>query len=575
MFSNALKRSSRTYLNNPDMLKKMPNIQTGAPEKQKVIFQVLLVLGVIYFALFILPNATGARTPEMLQVFQVDEYAQYPFVIHMLTPGDTLIQTIRNFIIYLHYFYGYIFYLASALVLLPLRLVLGTHWTDQTPLLATSLRQGISVLPALAAVFLLTYLQTGFRSWLRSMGLFLLLLSVPALVENNLWWHPDSLGLLLVVLIFFFLDRDGLRFGRHFFTAAFLCGAAVGIKYLGVFFFLAIPLYLIFGIACQKINRRRSALLGAGFVVVMAAAIVITNPLLLMPQERAALIQYQLLQYQQTMSGILVHNSQPFFENGQYPPGMVTNYGEALFVLLAILALVTGLLRRSTRLRASLLLVFMLPLSYTVINAATRRAHYWLPVLIPLFSCLVFFFPETETKNREMEDLPERFHSVRRLMPWLLMVLIITQFFLFIQTDLGTYMSTLQRESSSPSLAFNQHLQSLLTRLPEQNKKYVAYRDWHIYFPPSSPWRVEMTWDTTTGHFISDLNPDLILFEQDNIDLYNSPQTQENAVNPEDVKLAQKLYQSASDDQLSGYHLFYRDRFAIALIRDNLFQYVR
>ena len=84
-----------------------------------------------------------------------------------------------------------------------------------------------------------------------------------------------------------------------------------------------------------------------------------------------------------------------------------------------------------------------------------------------------------------------------------------------------------------------------------------------------------MTWDTTTGHFISDLNPDLILFEQDNIDLYNSPQTQENAVNPEDVKLAQKLYQSASDDQLSGYHLFYRDRFAIALIRDNLFQYVR
>jgi hypothetical protein len=164
---------------------------------------------------------------------------------------------------------------------------------------------------------------------------------------------------------------------------------------------------------------------------------------------------------------------------------------------------------------------------------------------------------------------------MRRILPWLALALITTQFFIFIQTDLDSYLSTLQRESTSPSLSFNQQVDHLLSRLPQQNKKYVAYRDWHVYFPPAAPWRVEMTWDLTTEHYIREINPDLILFEQDNIDLYNSSQAQQNAVNPEDMKLAQKLYQAASDDQFPGYHLFYRDHFAIALIRNNLFQFLQ
>jgi hypothetical protein len=307
----------------------------------------------------------------------------------------------------------------------------------------------------------------------------------------------------------------------------------------------------------------------------MAAAVVVTNPLLLLPQERAALIQYQFIQYQQTMGGIILHNTLPFFENGQYPAGMAVNYGEASFVLLAILGLIVGLLRSSTRLRASLMLLFMLPLSYTIINAATRRAHYWLPVLIPLFSCLIFLFPETQADRSELGNSPGRFHTLRRVLPWLVLALLSTQLFIFIQTDLGTYLDTLHRESTSPSLAFNQQMERRLTRLPQQDKKYVAYRDWHIYFPSDSRWRVEMTWDITTAHFISELNPDLILFEQENINLYNSPEAQANAVNPEDMKLAQKLYQAASEDQLPGYHLFYRDHFGVALVRNGLAPYFK
>ena len=92
----------------------------------------------------------------MLQVFQVDEYAQFPNVMHMLTPGVTLIETLRNFITYLHYFYGYIFYFVSALVILPLRLALGSGWGGHVTLLVTWMRQGGCVLPAPLSIYLLT-----------------------------------------------------------------------------------------------------------------------------------------------------------------------------------------------------------------------------------------------------------------------------------------------------------------------------------------------------------------------------------------------------------------------------------
>ncbi len=548
--------------------------KTSSAEKTWIIFQVLLVLGIIYAAVFFFPNLTGAQTPDMLQVFQVDEYAQYPHVIRMLTPGDTFYQSIRNFIIYLHYFYGYIFYFISALVLLPLRLLGGSQWTDNTPLVVALLREGVNVLPATAALLLITYLQTGFRSWLRSIGLFMLLLSIPAIIANNLWWHPDSLGLLLVVLVFFFLDRDQERYGKHFLLAAAACGVAVGTKYLGVFFILTVPLYLFFGIYHKKITWQKALGMAAAFLAVMAAAVVISNPLLLLPQERAALIQYQFLQYQQTMSGIILHNTQPFLENGQYPADFRENYGTLLFVLLAFLALGVGISHKATRQRSLLMLTFILPMSYTIINAATRRIHYWLPVMIPLFSCFIFLFPEDEVseKTSEIQKAPpawgEKFH---RYAPWLVFAVLFTQFCIFIQSDFKIYNEALYRESTSPSLNFTQQVDNLLSALPQQNKKYVAYRDWHIYFPSNQRWRVEMNWDLTGESYIRSVDPDLILLETENITLYSDPQTLDNAVNPEDFKQAKLFYEAANKNQLKGYRLFYRSPFGIALIRDSLY----
>ena len=287
--------------------------------QQKRVLLMLVGLGTAYFVLFLFPNLTGAKDENMISVFQVDEYAQYPHVLHMLTPGNTLFESLHNFVVYVHYFYGYPFYLLSALSILPLKLIYGAAWTTHTQAIVTVMRQVVSVLPMLLAAGLLVFIRTRFQSAWKAAGLFLLLLSIPGLVLNNLWWHADSLGVLFMVLVFFFLDRDDLRFGRNFFLAAAACGLATGIKYFGLYFFMAIPIYLVWGIATHRVAWKRAILYAGLFVVVMAAALVASNPLLLLPQERAEIIATQVLQFHQITYGMLLRDTQPLFNWNNYP----------------------------------------------------------------------------------------------------------------------------------------------------------------------------------------------------------------------------------------------------------------
>lgn len=504
----------------------------------------------------------------MLSLFEVDEYAQYSHVLRMLTPGESAYQTLRNFLIYLHYFYGYPFYFFSALALFPLKLIFGAGWQSATPVILLVLRQIINVLPMLVSLLLLVWMQTRFRSWRLALGLFALLLCVPVVVLNNLWWHPDSLVFLFVVLTLFFLQRDDLHFGKNFFLAAVACGVATGVKHLGLFFVLAIPVYLVWGVLARRIRWGRAVGLGGLFVVVMAAGVVVSNPLLLLPMERAEIIAVQKLQLQQTSVGILTANQEPFFAAG-YPKDLRIHYGEALFILLAFAALAAGILKPDKRRLSVLILAWIIPLTAVILSFGTRRTHYFLPVMLPLFSSFANIFPSGS------ETLPPATgragHWVGKLLPWVYGVLILAQCVLFIRTDVDIYRNTLFREATSASIDFYQQVEkTVMVKMPEE--KLRIYRDWRIYMPPAPRRQVEMNWDLATYDYILNLKPDLILLENANVALFSQPAVIGQAVDADRMVMLHDFYADAKAGSLRGYRQIYKNNFGLAFISEDLFQ---
>lgn len=542
-------------------------------DKRKVLI-VLILLGIVYFLLFILPNLAGTQDVNMLSIFEKDEFAQYPNVIRMVTPGDTFYQSIRNFSVYLHYFYGYPFYFFSAITLLPAKLVLGTSWNNQTPLLVMILRQMINVFPMILSVLIWVYMRTRFRSFKRALALFLLLLFVPAVVVNDIWWHPDSLGFLFVTLTFFFLDRDEHYFGRNYLLAAVTCGIALGIKYLGMFFILVIPVYILWGVLQKKISWKRAGAMGLAFVSVMLGSVVISNPLLLLPIERGELLATQARQFLETSKGFWFQNVLPYFQPGVYPDDFRIHYGELAFILLALAAWLVGVIRSKSRMQNVLIMAYLLPLVITLNNAATHRTHYFIPVMLPLFACLVDLFPENQNifEKFKFGFTNKMGYWASRLIMLLLVCGITLQFIGFLQEDFRIVVSALTREKTSPGIGFYQNIEQVfLSRLPA-GRSLVIYRDWDIYVPSRPNWRVELNWNLADYGYIQDLKPDIILLAQNILALVNQPGAVNQAVNPGNMRAWQIFYQDAAMNRLPGYQLIYQDNFGYALVKDGLFK---
>jgi hypothetical protein len=537
--------------------------------QQKKVLLLLIGLGAAYFILFLFPNLTGAKDENMLTVFSVDEYAQYSHVLHMLTPGNTLMESLHNFLVYVHYFYGYPFYFLSAVSILPLKLIYGAGWTSHTQAIVTVMRQVVSVLPMLLAAGVLVWMRTRFQSAWKAAALFLLILSIPGLVLNNLWWHTDSLGVLFMVVVFFFLDRDDQHFGRNFFLAAAACGLSTGIKYFGLYFFLAIPIYLVWGLVTHKIAWKRTILYAALFVLVMAAALVASNPLLLLPQERAEIIATQTLQFHQITHGMLLRDTQPLFNWNNYPDVFRTFYGELLFILLALGGLVYGLGRSQRRWLEALILAWILPLTYMAEFTGTKRVHYLLPVVVLVVAGLAnWFYLDGGEKNAKFFSL----RAWRKWLPYTAALVIAVQVVLFVRMDTGLYTQTLYREQDSPTFAFYDHLnQAYLSKLPA-DMPLVFYRDWLIYVPPGPHWRVDINWNLASYGSLTDPPPDFILIEQANVALFADPATLEKAADPGVMRDHIKFYLDVRDDKVPGYHLLFGDGFGYAMVKDAIYQ---
>ena len=356
---------------------------------QRRVLLVLVGIGLAYFAVFLYPNSYGARSETILLAASADEHVTYPYVIRILTPGKTFNETRANLFLYEDYHYGYPFYALSSLVVLPVRLIYGEAFTQHMQLNMLLLRQFISILPMILAAGILVYLQTRFESLWKSVALFVFLLTIRGVVRNHIWWwHPDALAVLFVVLTLFFLDRDHLRFGRHFFLAAFFCGLAIAIKLLGFFFFLTIPAYLLAGLVTRRIQVPRAALMALLFLLIMVGTMIFSNPFLFSDDQRARFLEIQAEKSEELDKGY-EHDDPIYYSKG--PQWWVSTlekwYGAPAFLLFLFGSLVAGSFWGSRQFVNRLILTWVVPYSiYVLYFVAVKPDHYWLPVMLPLFS---------------------------------------------------------------------------------------------------------------------------------------------------------------------------------------------
>lgn len=526
-------------------------------KKQYITLGILCIAGILYFCLMIPANLTGSETAEMLEVFEVDEYAQYPHLLRMLTPADRLYPTLRNFFIYLHYYYGFPFYFWSAVSVLPLKLF-PQVWPGSTRIIVCVLRQMISVLPMILSAGLLTWLVTKFRNAVLSVCLYMLLLTMPAVLQNNFWWHPDSLTLLFLCLTFFFLDRDRMRCGNNLYFAAFACGAAIGTKYLGLYFALAVPAYLLCCRLAKKISTRQLFIKAGLFLLIMTAAILFSNPLLLLPQERAEILSIMKQQTELSGTGIFLRYENSFFENGQLPAWLTENYLRLPWLLLALVSLIAGVFsgRQQTRTMSVVLLCYLLTACTVNLNTAASRLHYFLPVLLPLAGCLPLslgIFPAKFQKQAVSG----------------LCLLILVQIALNLPRDVTLMQTQLKREENSGSIALYHELAENYLPLAEVPPERMTriYRDWKVYFPESEGYAVKTDWNLASYALIEEWHPDLILLEKENIRLYSDLNVLDQAVNKEKMTETALFYASAAEKSIRGYELLFENNFGMVFRR--------
>ena len=359
---------------------------------QKITLRALILLGLIYFVIFIFPNASTMGSDNPVVYLHKDEAMIYPPIERMLRLEGSLSNIWGSLIVYGEYHYGYPFFFLSALVLLPLRLIRGPEFIHDLPLNFLILRQLINVLPMILTAGLLAWVQTHFKSLWKSVFIFLFILTIPAVVRSNMhWWHPDSLMLLSIALTFFFLDKDEFRLGRHFYFAAMACGMASAIKLYGFFFFLAIPLYLLFAWRRQKLPIKRILIAGGLFVLVMALTIVLSNPFLFYGPPREEMLAIQRYKTVELAEGYS-HEESIYYSLGPkyWRWTLNTSYGkpwrlEGLFLLL-ILGCFFGGWENLNR----TILAWALPIGiYVLWFVSPKPDHYLLPLMVPMTSAVL------------------------------------------------------------------------------------------------------------------------------------------------------------------------------------------
>jgi len=356
---------------------------------QRQTFWILAGIGLLYFCTFIPLNALGWNGSRQTFVSGIDENIQYPIAVETITSGNDFASTVYHVMVNEDDVYGHPYVTLESLVLLPSRIIYGADFGDHYQINLLLLRQFMCVLPMVLAMFLLVFMLTRFRSLIQSLGLYLLLLTIPGTVKFNIrFLHPDALILLLIILTIFFLQQDRFRFKKYFYLAAVTCALAAVIKLWGFFFFLAIVFYLIAGLVKKFLTVKTMILAGFGFVLIMGATAFISDPELLIPsvaKELTSAIQGQIsnrsVRYDESGDNTIYQKDFPtwmkFFE--EY-------YIQEYFFFFCFACLALCSLWGKRKLTAQMLLCWCLVVAiYMIYFLAAKSYWYMMELMVPLY----------------------------------------------------------------------------------------------------------------------------------------------------------------------------------------------
>lgn len=536
-------------------------------KKKSLVLPILLLLGLTYFVLLWFPNSTGARDLNMTYIFEADEPAQYPHAVRLLIPGKTFSQTLYRFFAYQHYYYGYPYYFYSAMVaLLPLKLTVGLNNVSLNFLF---LRQFVSVLPMVAAILVLVYLQTGFRSYIKSIVLFLLLLSVPEILANSLWYHPEGLVLFLISLTFLFLARDDLNFGKNYYLAAFFCGLVVATKLVGLFFFLAIPYYIFLGWRKKRLNTRMAFVVAVQFVAIMAGTFVLANPFLFWASERKFAWKTQLNLHSSLGGGFIVEYNSGLLD---WYNVAVKEFGIPAFLLLSVVSLIIGAIKGERRLLNQLIIFWAVPFAIYISTALEiRSSHFPVPILLPVFASLPEYFTFFTPPRLEGPLWAYmKTHAIKFLMLVAGILVVAAQFAFSLSRDIPYYLSVLNREEQSRSLQFYEKInKDYLSRIT-LDRPLVIFRDVGIYIPDSPRYDIYFKWGVSNYFTIQKFNAELLVLSKQHLYDYTQEGMAEKGRDP-DFALTYEFYKDALNNTVDGFTLLYQDDFGIVYISTPLY----
>lgn len=521
----------------------------------KLVIWVLVLITLLVFGVFCIPNSQGSADRAMVGIFEPDEGAIYDVVRRMTRPANTPGESIVNFINYGFYHYGFPFFGYSGLVAYPLR------WLDRfedTQLLMLVLRQAVSVLPMLAGLLTLVWLHDQYRTW-RSVALYLLLLVVPAVSMNGTWLHPDGLVLFLTALILYFLWRDDRRFGFNFYAAAALCGVLTAAKLVGVYFFLTIAWLLWQAIRSKQFTFGQAFKKGLSFLLVMGIAFLLSNPFVFY---FASLRKYAGTLYNEFVQ--INAGYDLIYQTGLAAslPDIVRAYGQVFFLALCLIGLILGSVRGPRQHLFRLLLTWSIPLTLMVLTGTHFKYQYWMPVGMPLISSLAFFFPGPSEAGAQ----EEKTWKIPRWMQAGVAVLILVQAAMFLPQNFRYLKESSQRTQDNPVLNSYYAMEKVLAPLGDQH--FRMYHDYRLYVPEGKRRHLETSFEMLHQSFIDAGNYDLMYFSRQRIQDYVNPEAE--GINPEQLATSRVFYNKLLTNTLPGYKLAYEDPIAKLFVRDEL-----